>query len=215
MALTIKNVACVHVTNNHRSYKIDRDKITSIATEISRRLGVAHYEICVSFVSPRAMKILNQQYRDKDKSTDVLSFPQYAWKRPLKVRKDPPATRPLLNPMPLGDVVISADDAAANALESGHELSREICFLLIHGILHLVGHDHMKPAEKKLMFAEQRKLLRVFSGSKTKKPDWTDCLTPKAVTKPVKKSGSKTTKKKPSTKRTRKPTNSKMKTRQT
>ena len=150
----------------------------SIATEISRRLGVAHYEICLMFISPRSMKSLNKQFRDKDKSTDVLSFPQYTWKRPLKVRKDPPATRPILNPMPLGDVVISADDAAANAVDSGHDLSKEICFLMIHGILHLVGHDHMKPAEKKRMFAEQAKLMRIFGGGKSKAPLWDDCVIP-------------------------------------
>jgi probable rRNA maturation factor len=167
---------CVHVTNSQRSYAVDRTKITSLATEISRRLGVSHYEICLRFVNPKTMRSLNLQYRDKDKSTDVLSFPQYTWKRPLKVKSQAPATRPILNPMPLGDVVISTDDAAANAKESGHDLAKEVCFLMIHGILHLVGHDHMKPLEKKRMFLEQRKLMRIFAPTKSRPAAWTDCV---------------------------------------
>ncbi len=183
MTLAIKKIDCVHVTNNQRSFAVNRGKVAIIANEIARRLGVNHYEICLRFVSPKTMRSLNRQYRDKDKSTDVLSFPQYEWKRPLKVRPQPPPSRPILNPLPLGDVVISTQDASANARESGHDLSKEICFLIIHGILHLVGHDHMKPAEKKRMFAEQRKLMRLFSATKTRPAAWKGCITQKRKSK--------------------------------
>lgn len=174
----MKEPTCVHVINKYRAYKVDRKKVIGIASEICRRLGVSHYEVCLQFVSPRTMRDLNQQYRDKDKSTDVLSFPQYDWKRPLKVQKNPPASKPILNPMPLGDIVISVDDAACNVKASRQDLDREVCFLVVHGILHLVGHDHMKSAEKKRMFAEQAKLMRQFSGSKSSPPAWTDCVKP-------------------------------------
>jgi probable rRNA maturation factor len=162
---------------------VNRAKISMIASEIARRLGVNHYEICLSFVSPSAMRLLNLQFRDKNSSTDVLAFPQYNWKRPLKVSSKPPPLRPILNPLPLGDVVISTGDAAANANESGHELAKEICFLIIHGILHLVGHDHMKPAERKRMFAEQRKLMRIFSATKCKPAVWKGCIIAKRKSK--------------------------------
>jgi probable rRNA maturation factor len=184
VTLTIKKVDCVHVTNNQRSYTINRAKVALIATEVARRLGVNHYEICLRFVSPKAMRSLNRQYRDKDKSTDVLSFPQYVWKRPLKVKTQPPPSRPILNPLPLGDVVISTSDAAENARDSGHEIGKEVCFLIIHGILHLVGHDHMKPSEKKRMFSEQRKLMRLFSATKTRPAAWKGCMTAKRKSKP-------------------------------
>lgn len=178
MALIMKNVACVHVSNQHRPYKIDRKKISHIVTEISRRLGVAQYEICLQFVSPRKMQALNKKYRHQDKSTDVLSFPQYNWKRALKVKSTPTSAVKILNPLPLGDVIICADEAENNAEELGHTLDKEVCFLLVHGILHLVGHDHMKPTEKKRMFSEQRKLMRFFSGGKSKEPAWTQCIKP-------------------------------------
>ncbi len=175
MALSIKNVACVHVTNHHRSFKVDRKKIIHIVTEISRRLGVVQYEICVQFVSPIKMRALNKRYRKQDKSTDVLAFPQYDWKRPPKVQKSPAQAVKILNPLPLGDVVISPSDAAFNAMESGSDLAKEICFLVIHGILHLVGHDHMKAGEKRRMFSEQKKLMRVFAGGRSGKPTWEAC----------------------------------------
>ncbi len=178
VTLRVKNIECVHVMNSFRSYKVNRAKITTIATEICRRLGVGHYEVCLQFLSPRAMRTLNKKFRKKDKSTDVLSFPQYDFKRPLKVQATSPASIPVLNPLPLGDVVISIADAAANARDAGQPLDREVCFLVVHGILHLVGHDHMKAAEKKRMFAEQNKLMRVFSGSKTKAAAWAGCAVP-------------------------------------
>jgi probable rRNA maturation factor len=172
----MKNVACVHVTNHHRKFKIDRKKIIQIATEISRRLGVVQYEICIQFVSPVKMKRLNNQYRHQDKSTDVLSFPQYTWKRPLKVKKNPTAPIKVINPLPLGDVVISPTDASKNIKDQSEGLDREICFLVIHGILHLVGHDHMKATEKRRMFTEQKKLMRIFSGGRSKNPVWHGCV---------------------------------------
>jgi probable rRNA maturation factor len=190
VALSIKHVACVHVTNHNRNYRIDRNKIIKIVSEVSRRLGVAQYEICVQFVSPNKMRSLNKIYRHQDKSTDVLSFPQYDWRRPPKVQKTPSPEVKVLNPLPLGDVVISTSDAALNAAESGHDLSKEICFLLVHGILHLVGHDHMKPAEKRKMFSEQSKLMRIFSGRRPAFPAWSGCAKKIATKRSTKKTKS-------------------------
>jgi probable rRNA maturation factor len=122
------------------------------------------------------MQALNKKYRDQDKSTDVLSFPQYNWKRALTVKSTPTLAVKILNPLPLGDVVICADEAENNAKKTGHTLDKEVCFLLVHGILHLVGHDHMKTPEKKRMFTEQRKLMRFFSGGKSQEPAWKYCI---------------------------------------
>jgi probable rRNA maturation factor len=175
MDLSVKKIECVTVKNDQRTYGLDLKKIKNIATEISCKLGINHYETCITFVTPRKMKEFNSQFRGKDSSTDVLSFPQYQWKRPLKVRKNPPQKRPLLNPMPLGDILISAKDAEENAQRVGTTLDREICFLVVHGILHLVGHDHMEPKGKKIMFDEQTKLMRAFARSSGKDPAWKRC----------------------------------------
>lgn len=190
--MPLNSTASVHVMNNYRSYKVNRKQVTALAAEICRRLRVAHYEVCVQFVSPKAMEALNAQYRNKKQSTDVLAFPQYKWKRALKFQDNPPLTRPVLNPLPLGDIVISTDDAAANAKTSKHQLDKEICFLIVHGVLHLVGHDHKKEAQKKRMFAEQRKLMRIFSGTKMKNPAWDGCVKAVAKKAVVKKPNKKT-----------------------
>ena len=160
---------CVNINNHVKAYKVNTKLIKALAIEICERLSVHHYEVSLQFVGPARMKTLNKQFRQKDKSTDVLSFPQYEWKKPLLVSSGRSAKlkRRILNPMPLGDVVISIADADKNAKESDHGLDHEVCFLMIHGILHLVGHDHMKPAEKKIMFREQNKLMKHFSTSKS------------------------------------------------
>ncbi len=149
-----------------------------MTTEVCRRLDVANYEVCIQFVSPRTMRQLNRDYRGKDKSTDVLAFPQYSWKRPLKCKKSPPALRPIANPQPLGDVVISPADASANINGISNKLQREICFLIVHGILHLVGHDHMTARDRKRMFAEQTKLMRLFRSKAGTPPSWEGCIKP-------------------------------------
>lgn len=171
--------ACVQVINKVRSYRVNKKQITKIAVEICERLSVHHYEVCIQFIGPKSMRQLNKKFRHKDKSTDVLSFPQYTWKRGLKAETGTITSvkRSVMNPMPLGDVVISLDDAAKNASESSHGLDQELCFLMVHGILHLVGHDHMKPTDKKKMFAEQRKLMNCFKASNKKPALWSRCVT--------------------------------------
>ena len=170
---------CVQVIGKVRGYKIDSKKLTLLTAQVCERLGVHHYHLCVQFVGTKTMKSLNKKFRAKDKSTDVLSFPQYEWKTPLKFHDGPITTvkRKVMNPMPLGDVVISLSDAAVNAKESKHGLDQEVCFLVVHGLLHLVGHDHMKAGEKKRMFGEQDKIMSMFAKAKDKKPDWSKCVT--------------------------------------
>ena len=175
----LDEATCIQIINRVRTYKLNEAKIKNIAVEVCERLGVHHYEVSLQFVGPQKMRALNKEFREKDKSTDVLSFPQYEWKVPLKIKSSEalPKRRKVLNPMPLGDVVISLDDALGNAQDSGHGLDQEVCFLMVHGILHLVGHDHMKAKDKKLMFAEQDKLMKILSD-KPKKFSFHKCVTP-------------------------------------
>jgi len=86
------------------------------------------YEVSISLVSDDEMRELNKKYREKDKPTDVLSFPA------------PEIADGKIFSM--GDIVISAETAARQAEENGHSLERELAFLTVHGILHLLGLDH-------------------------------------------------------------------------
>ena len=91
------------------------------------------------------MRELNRGYRGKDAATDVLSFP---------MEHAPAADAERL----LGDVVISVDTAARQATEYDATLQRELYRLLIHGLLHLLGHDHVRAAERRVMEREERRL---------------------------------------------------------
>jgi probable rRNA maturation factor len=110
------------------------------------------FDISVVMTNNLKIKALNKKYRNINKATDVLSFPIYS-KVELKKLK---ASKDLLN---LGDIVISYDKAIAQAKEYGHSLKREISFLFIHGLLHLLSYDHMNKKEEKIMFELQEKVL--------------------------------------------------------
>lgn len=94
---------------------------------------------------------LNKEYRGIDRPTDVISFA-------LEDNADEIES----NVRILGDIYISIDKVYEQAKEYGHSNLREICFLMIHGFLHLLGYDHMKEEEEKIMFAKQEEILNGF-----------------------------------------------------
>lgn len=105
-------------------------------------------EVSVTFVDNDAIKELNRDYRGKDAATDVLSFP--ISDIPAKEYEIEPDTGCVV----LGDIVISVERAAAQAEEFGHSFERELSFLAVHSVLHLLGYDHERSAEED---AEQRR----------------------------------------------------------
>ena len=98
-------------------------------------------EVSLSFVSDEEIQDLNKRYREVDKVTDVLSFPQYEDLNEL----------PEEGVIPLGDVVICMEQAERQAEEFGHSLERELVYLFIHSICHLLGYDHMEEADRQEM----------------------------------------------------------------
>lgn len=114
-------------------------------------MGCPEAEVGCLLVTDHRIRTLNRRYRGEDSPTDVLAFPQ-------RERGGPPG--PPGRPGLLGDVVISVESAARQAARAGHSLEREASLLLIHGILHLLGHDHATAAERRRMWALQRRLLR-------------------------------------------------------
>lgn len=93
------------------------------------------------------LRQLNSQYRDIDSPTDVLSFPANF--------TDPENEIPYL-----GDILISYDRAEAQAVAGGHTVISELQLLVVHGVLHLLGHDHADSADKRQMWADQTEILR-------------------------------------------------------
>lgn len=106
-------------------------------------------EISVSFVSLEEIHELNREYRNVDRPTDVLSFPQFERDEEI----------PEVGPVYLGDVVISTDKAKAQAEEYGHSYERELVYLFTHSVLHLLGYDHMEEDEKKEMREREEEIM--------------------------------------------------------
>ena len=90
---------------------------------------------------------LNKDYRNIDRETDVITF----------ALEDDKTFNPDIRI--LGDVYISIDKAKSQSIEYGHSLLRELCFLAVHGMLHLLGYDHMKKEEEEIMFKLQEEIL--------------------------------------------------------
>ena len=109
----------------------------------------ADSSLSLSFVRDPEIRELNRLHRGKDVATDVLSFP-------LEPDADAEVERLI------GDVVVSLDTALRQAREYDATLQAEVRRLLIHGILHLLGHDHMEPDEREVMEAEERRLASVI-----------------------------------------------------
>ena len=101
-------------------------------------------EVSVSFVSNNEIRLLNKNYRNKDRVTDVLSFPLM---EENNVERNPETGYVLL-----GDIVISLETAVKQASNYGHSLEREIGFLTVHSMLHLLGYDHeTSPLDERIM----------------------------------------------------------------
>lgn len=106
-------------------------------------------EISVTFVDGEEIRCLNRDYRDTDKVTDVLSFPQF----------DDLNDLPEVGEICLGDVVICKEKAMQQAEEFGHAFEREIIYLFTHSVLHLLGYDHMEEADKKEMREREEEVM--------------------------------------------------------
>ncbi|MBE9170571.1 rRNA maturation RNase YbeY [Pleurocapsales cyanobacterium LEGE 06147] len=113
------------------------------------------YELSLRLTSDRQITILNEQYRQKNRPTDVLAFAALEADIPL-----PPDEDYLSEPLYLGDIVISLDTAARQAQAEVHSLSVELAWLAAHGLLHLLGWDHPDEQSLEKMLAEQTKLLK-------------------------------------------------------
>jgi probable rRNA maturation factor len=109
-----------------------------------------------------ALRRLNREYLGRDRPTDVLAFPaSQAPRAPLKLQvKRAGQADPKSGRRYFGDIVLSFPRARAQAKAAGHPVSAEVQLLVVHGVLHLLGHDHAAPRDKARMWAAQANILR-------------------------------------------------------
>lgn len=120
----------IEIINNQRKIKLDRRVFQEFTETAIKKIDEAENKsVTVAFVSDRKMRELNKEFRDKDKTTDVLSFPFEADEFDTEQNF-------------LGDIVISLEQAARQAAENDLSLEAEVKQLILHGVLHLCGYDH-------------------------------------------------------------------------
>ena len=113
------------------------------------------YEVSVTFTDNAGIRQINKEYRGIDRETDVLSFP-------MTDEGEEFTLDPETGCYNLGDIVISLEKAVSQSEEYGHSFDREVAFLTVHSMLHLLGSDHMEKEEEKEMFGLQENILNLL-----------------------------------------------------
>ena len=116
-----------------------------------------HCEVSVTFTDNEGIHELNKKFREVDKPTDVLSFPLFDFEGETD---EPPVDEIMSN---LGDIVISLEKAKEQSEEYGHSFEREVAFLCVHSMLHLLGYDHETSEEDEVeMRSKQTEIMRIM-----------------------------------------------------
>lgn len=111
--------------------------------------------ITITLTTPENIKEINREYRAIDKETDVLSFPMFEKDElDLKIKNQDFEHEDVL-----GDIVISIEKVEEQAKEYGHSFEREFSYMIVHGFYHLMGYDHIKEEDKKIMRPKEDKIL--------------------------------------------------------
>ncbi len=143
----------IYITNRQKAIAVTPETRKWVKNAVCQTLAQEGFdgsaEVSVTFVDCAQIHALNLEYREVDRSTDVLSFPMFEEDDVL----DGGAT-------PIGDIVLCLEQAQTQAEEYGHSLEREVSFLCVHSVLHLLGYDHeTSEEEEKAMFARQEEIL--------------------------------------------------------
>lgn len=136
-----KNPETLEVEKNLES------EIIRAAELVAKIYGVENSEVSITLTDNETIHALNKKYRGIDRATDVLSFA-------LRESDEPQILNAELET--LGDIVISLEKAQSQAQEFGHSFLREVIFLEVHGLLHLLGYDHIEDADRIEMEGEQK-----------------------------------------------------------
>ena len=127
---------------------IDTKDVEYVLEIAIKKLNLKDIEFNIIFVDNDYIHKINKEYRGIDRETDVISF-----------ALEDDNSFPIMETKVLGDIYISIDKAKSQAKEYGHSFKRELCFLAVHGFLHINGYDHMEKEDEKIMFGLQEEIL--------------------------------------------------------
>lgn len=131
-------------------------KLKLVLEKVLEEHNMPNSEVCVIFVDDDFIHDLNEKYRGKAQSTDVLSFN-------MQEHEEDNQKHFSETNETTGDIIISAETAARQCEEYGHNLEKEISYLTVHGLLHLLGYDHDTEERKKEMRSLEKEILRLFN----------------------------------------------------
>lgn len=144
----------VLIKNNLRKIKLDQAKIIAYTKKILHILGYENFDITILLTTNTTIRRYNKQFRKKDKATDILSFPYYPELKPGQQIKAPSNEE-----KNLGDLIISLEYVQQEAPKWKQTPEQRIRILLVHGICHLLGYDHIKDNDYKVMRRKENQLL--------------------------------------------------------
>jgi len=145
--------------NNESGVEVDEQRLVALAIFALDSLRIhPQTELSILLVDTDTMAAYHEKYMDEPGPTDVLSFPMDELRAP-DADEEPPLGL-------LGDIVLCPSVTAAQAADSNRTPEEEADYLLIHGLLHLLGHDHAEPAEKKVMFDLNDKIIAAWTASR-------------------------------------------------
>ncbi|MBI5027495.1 MAG: rRNA maturation RNase YbeY [Actinobacteria bacterium] len=146
--------------NNESGVAVDTERLVQLATFALDALRIhPQAELSILLVDPQTMSAYHEKFMGEPGPTDVLSFPMDELRAP-EPDEEPPLGL-------LGDIVLCPEVTATQAADSNRTPEEEADYLLIHGLLHLLGHDHAEPAEKKVMFDLNDKIIAAWSARRT------------------------------------------------
>lgn len=165
----------IYFENNQEKIEF-KDELYKLIEEITeytlREEGVKiEYEISITLVDNSEIRKLNKEFRSIDKVTDVLSFPMLSYEKG-KVFKECYSSNEFgpedldYDKLLLGDIVLSLEKAREQGEEYNHGFLREVCYLTLHSLLHLLGYDHIDQDDKKIMRRREEEILYKFDLSR-------------------------------------------------
>ncbi len=134
---------------------IEEKDIENICKLTFKKLEVKNPTVSITIVDNKKIKEINRDYRNKDSETDVISF---------AFEESDDYEYPDMRL--LGEIYISIDKAKSQAEEYGHSLKREICFLTVHGLLHLLGYDHIEEKDRVVMRKLEEEILESYDAKR-------------------------------------------------
>lgn len=162
----------IYTDDRQDKIHIDNDTVENIKNVIEYALKEEKVnidtEVSVIFVDNEEIREINKEHRNMDKSTDVLSFPMLDYPDG-KVYKDAYKDNKFSSSdlddgkLVIGDIVLSIEKAKEQSEGFGHSFLRELCYLTVHSVLHLLGYDHMEEEEKQTMRKREEEILEKFN----------------------------------------------------